>query len=134
MSETKADQSAWLGRTFGVTFSGAEASDRDERVAWAQAGWAAARTTALASLKQLEAAIRALKDPQSDPAIILVRAIMANLTEVPSTKAAVGELRRYLESDPIIGDAEMPNGFGVKVRLRAPLCARLDDLDSALPA
>ncbi len=92
------------------------------------AGWQAARGTALASLKALEGAFRKMKEPETDRAIILLRAIQANLTEAPTTPAQVKELETYLSSDRIIQEAEMPNGFGFKVELRRPLLAALAGL------
>jgi hypothetical protein len=89
------------------------------------AGWQAARGVALASLKVLEGAFRKMKEPETDRAIILLRAIQANLTEAPTTPAQVTELENYLTTDRIIQEAEMPNGFGFKVALREPLLAAL---------
>jgi hypothetical protein len=90
--------------------------------------WQAERGTALASLKKLEGAFRAMKEPEVDRAIILLRAIQANLTAAPTTPAQVRELEAYLNTDRIIQEAEMPNGFGFKVELRKPLLAALAGL------
>ena len=87
--------------------------------------WTSARATALASLKALEGAYRGMKHPLSDRAIILVRAIQANLTAEPGTPAQVKELESYLVGDRIIAEAESPNGFGFEVKLRVPLMAAL---------
>jgi len=92
------------------------------------AGWQAARGTALASLKALEGAFRDMKEPETDRAIILLRAIQANLTAAPTTPAQVKELETYIKTDRIIQEAEMPNGFGFKVELRDPLLAALAGL------
>lgn len=94
----------------------------------AMATWQAARTNALGTLKALENAIRAMDDPDGAAAIILVRAIHGNLTAVPSTPRQVAELERYITTDDIIAEAEAPNGFGIKVELRAPLLAALTRL------
>jgi hypothetical protein len=64
-------------------------------------------------------------------AVILLRAIAANLTEEPSTPQQLAELRRYLETDDVIEEAEEPNGFGIEVSLRAPLLEALSALESA---
>lgn len=93
--------------------------------------WRSARVAALASLKQLERAFRGMDDPLVDPAIILLRAIAANLTAEPATAAQVKELLVYLRSDPIIEEAEMENGFGITVELRRPLLAALATLARA---
>ncbi len=92
------------------------------------AGWRAARTAAINTLKELEAAIRDMDVPERDEAVILVRAIQANLTAEPSTPQQVAELQRYIESDDIFAEAEDPTGFGIKVELRVPLLAALDGL------
>lgn len=85
-------------------------------------------------LKQLEKAIRGMRDPKGDQAIILVKAISANLTAAPETMNDVGELRRNFATDRVIGIAERPNGFGIDVKIRAPLTARLDVLERTLTA
>ncbi len=113
---------AWVARVLGVTVS-------PRAVSPALAGWQGARMQAITTLRALEAAIRTMEVPQRDPAIILVRAIAANLTESPVTVAQQAALRRYLETDDIIAEAEDPNGFGITVRLRAPLLAALAGLE-----
>ncbi len=87
--------------------------------------WQGAREKAVNQLKALAKAIAAAKDPDSAPAIILVNAIIKNLTARPDTAQKVQELERYIQTDDIIGDAELPNGFGVTVRLKQPLLAAL---------
>lgn len=73
-----------------------------------------------------------MDDPDGDEAIILVKAIQANLTETPATLRQVEELERYITTDDIVTDAEAPNGFGVKVELRTPLLAALTELRTAM--
>lgn len=97
-------------------------------------GWTRARTAALAQLLALEKAIRGMNDPEGDAAIILVKAIQANLTARPATRQAIAELERYITTDDIIDEAQGPNGFGLTVELRSPLLAALTGLRSALPA
>ena len=63
--------------------------------------------------------------PKKDAAIILVRAIRANLTEAPGTPQQVDELERYLKTDAIIVAAETPNVFGIQIALRTPLLQAL---------
>ena len=114
----------WVTRVLGYRFPSV-AAVQPGGSAGAMTGWQAARSTALASLKALEGAFRAMKQPQTDRAILLLRAIQANLTAEPATPAQVEELERYLSTDRIIEEAEMPNGFGFKVELRVPLLAAL---------
>lgn len=127
MAPQRDEKAAWLERVLGVRAQGAA----PDGTGAAMAGWAAARATALASLKALENAYRGMKHPLSDPAIILLRAIQANLTAEPARPAQVQELEAYLTGDQIITEAESPNGFGFKVALRAPLLAALDGLKRA---
>jgi hypothetical protein len=92
------------------------------------AGWRTARAAAMASLKALETAVRGMDAPERDAAVVLLRAIQANLTAEPVTPQQVAELQRYIETDDIIAEAEDPNGFGITVELRAPLLAALAGL------
>jgi hypothetical protein len=128
MAAAQDDKAAWLERVLGLRIAGGSGLDD------ALAGWEAARGTALASLKALEGAFRGMKHPATDPAIILLRAIQANLTAAPTTPQQVKELATYLTTDSIIKEAEMPNGFGFTVELRAPLMAALAVLHRQLGA
>jgi len=100
----------------------------------ALAQWQTARGDALTALRQLENAFRNMQHAASDRAIILLRAIQANLTAAPTSLAQIAELENYLNTDRIITEAEMPNGFGFKVQLRAPLLAALTELRHAAGA
>jgi hypothetical protein len=123
-SANRSAQDAWVSRVLGVeTKSGRKV----ESVARARASeqWRAARETVLATLKDLETSIRSMNDPLSDDAVILVRAIAANLTAQPQTPQQINELKRYLQNDTIIDDAESENGFGIKVEIRTPLISAL---------
>jgi hypothetical protein len=129
----KADQEDWVRRVLGCDV-GTAAKGAPGELKAAQEKWARSRAEALGSLRGLETAIRGMNDPLGDKAIILVKAIAANLTAVPDTKRSVAELRRYIETDSIIGDAELPNGFGIEVKLRAPLAEALAALERSLAA
>lgn len=96
--------------------------------------WTQARIAVLGQLLALEKAIRGMKDPEGDAAIILVKAIQANLTARPDTRQAVAELERYISTDDIIDEAQGPNGFGLTVEIRTPLLAALSKVRAALPA
>lgn len=97
-------------------------------------GWKTARAAAVAQLKALAAAIAAAKDPETKDAIILVQAIIKNMTEEPKTAQQVAELDRYLRTDDILVEAEEPNPFGVTVNFRGPLLTALEPLKAALAA
>ncbi len=121
-------KAAWVARVLGWS---PDATPPRNGPADAMASWSTARATALASLKALENAYRGMKHPLSDSAVILLRAIQANLTADPATPARVKELENYLTGDRIIAEAETPNGFGLEVALRKPLLAALDGLKRA---
>jgi hypothetical protein len=86
------------------------------------------------NLKLLEGHIRAMHDPDGDAAIILVKAIQANLSPRPATAQAVAQLERYISTDQIITEAEGPNGFGIKIVIRSVLLPALASIRAALPA
>jgi len=113
-----------------VAEGGGDADSRGD----ALAAWTAERAKVVAALKLLEMSIRRMRDPEGDAAIILVKAIAANLTPAPSTVQAVAELERYLNTDDIIGEAEEPNGFGIDIRIRDPLLPALAALRSTMAA
>lgn len=96
-------------------------------------GWAAARAKAAGQLRRLASAIAATQEPAGEPLIVMLRAILKNLTVAPRRRAEVVELERYLREDDIIADAESPNPFGVHVALRAPLLRALQALKETLP-
>ncbi len=66
--------------------------------------WKATRNWAIQSLKVVAQDIAAAKDPLSAAAIIKIKAVIANLTEAPSTPEQVNELDRYLSQDDVIDD------------------------------
>src|SRR5277367_4809237 len=125
-------QVQWVDRVLGVSVaagapadgSGSTAPGSTTPASRGMAGWRAARATAISTLKELEAAIRGMDAPEReeavlrDEAVILVRAIQANLTAEPTTPQQVAELQRYIEGDDIFAETEDPNGFGIKVELR----------------
>ena len=123
MSESvAAQQAAWVSRVLGVDPGVAPAGMRD---------WQAARSAAIGSLDRLASAVARLEHPSRDKAIVLLRAIRANLTESPATAQQQAALRRYIETDDVIEEAEAPNGFGITVSLRAPLLSALAGLEGA---
>ncbi len=130
---TRSLEDDWVLAAFGIDPSSLPSATQPATAGDGATGWADARATVLQSLKSLENAIKAMKNPLGDKAIILVKSIAANLTAAPSTHEQVAELRRYLESDSVIGDAEAPNGFGIQVKIRAPLLASLATLEQGLP-
>ncbi len=121
---------AWVRRFLAID---PRAAQEAPSLPEALARWSRERAEVLGQLKELELAIRVMGDPLGDAAIILVRAISANLTERPDSKNRVAELRAYLTTDSIIDDAELENGFGIDVRIRAPLLPVLDALDRVVP-
>ena len=122
-----AKKNEWMGRVLGVAFGA------DSGGGAALAAWQHARADAVAQLRKLGRAIEAVNDPEASSAIILIEAIVKNLTSKPADRRAVAELNRYLSTDDIITEAERPNGFGMKVALREPLLRALVPLASELP-
>ena len=134
-SRDRAALDDWLRRVLGFDPGDAtEPSGAPQDLSTALEAWAGTRATVIAQLRALEAAIRAFKDPLADAAIIQVKAIAANLTPRPDTRRSVEELVRYIASDPLVQDAELPNGFGLTVAIRKPLGAALATLARAMPA
>lgn len=119
---TDAERQAWLERVLGISVPAVAPASGVDR---ALAGWQAVRGTALASLKALEGAFRGMEHPERDKAVILLKAIQANLTAAPTTPQQIRELAGYLNTDDVIAEAEMPNGFGLKIELKKPLLSAL---------
>ncbi|MFY7856367.1 MAG: hypothetical protein ACOVQT_09535 [Rubrivivax sp.] len=98
------------------------------------AAWQKACSGALGQLKALQTHIGKMQHPRGNAALILLKSIQANLSARPDSAAQVAELRRYLETDDIIREAERPNGFGLTVELRQPLLAALAVLEQEVTA
>ena len=121
---TSDEKSAWLARVLGITLPHGTGPD-------ALAAWQRARAAAVTNLNTLADKIAGVGHPQRDQAIILLRAVRANLTEAPVSPRQQAELRRYLETDDVIEEAEAPNGLGILIVLRSPLLAALAHLEGA---
>lgn len=104
----------------------------DNKLAAALAQWTAARSKVLFDLKGIEQGIRAMKDPDGDAAIILLKAVQANLSARPDTLQAVAELERYISTDEIVEEAEAPNGFNIQPDIRNALPKALRAIRDAL--
>jgi hypothetical protein len=137
MADALDGKNEWVARVLGVSVASAQDEDEGSSAESEEAGsppltgmaaWKAARALALSTLKALESGIRAMKDPEGDQAIILLRAIQANLTAEPVTPQQMDELENYIMNDDIIEEAQDPNGFGITVELRVPLLAALASL------
>ncbi len=96
------------------------------------AAWQRARNAAVAQLNQLGAAIAASKDPQARAALIQLKAIGGNLTPSPAHPQGVAELERYLRTDDVLVDVEVPNPFGIRIAVREPLLAALGALKAEM--
>lgn len=126
-------QRAWVGRVLGLQFSREEAPPGNIDLDIALQAWQTARTGVVTQLRGLSKEIDATGDPESVPAIILLQAIIKNLTPKPSTLRSVDELERYLTTDSIIEEAEGPNGLGIDVAIKAPLLPVLKTLRESMP-
>jgi len=98
------------------------------------AAWQAAREKVVVQLRALSQAIVEAKDPDARRGVILLQSIIKNLTAKPESKQQVQELRRYLQTDEVIEDAESPNPFGLTIDLKQPLLSALDGIDRELAA
>ena len=134
MSGPSDKKAAWVLAVLGIDIGRTTISDSAAKLspADAMAGWKAARAKAITSLKTLEGAIAKAGLVDSTKAIILIKAICANLSEEPATPQQIAELQRYLEDDDIIEEAESPNGYGIQISLRDPLLDALDELEDAI--
>ena len=131
----RAVQAEWVHRVLGIDPAGSSGgSGGGGGVKAALDRWTASRSEVVGQLRKLESAIKGMQHPSGDRAIILVRAIIANLTPAPDSKRSVAELRRYIETDDIIDDAESQNGFGIDIRIREPLLPVLEALDRSIAA
>lgn len=119
------EKAEWLQRVLGVAAAARPTTGSSPGLDQALAGWQAARGTAIGALKALEGAFRTIEHPARDKAIILLKAVQANLTAAPTTPQQIKELAAWLNTDDVITEAEMPNGFGLKVELRRPLLLAL---------
>src|ERR1035441_2097331 len=88
---------AWVSRVLGVDVAAdgkATTATAPPSRTRAAEQWGTARETVLETLKDLEMSIRSMNDPLGNDAIILVKAIAANLTAAPQTPQQIGELKR----------------------------------------
>jgi hypothetical protein len=68
------------------------------------AAWQAARSDVIARLREVGKEIAAANHAESAPALIELKAVIANLTEKPATKQQIAELERYLGDDDVVLD------------------------------
>lgn len=94
----------------------------------AKAQWTAARTTAVADLRELAAELAQSKLPETAKGLILINSIIKNLTPEPWQPRQVDELVRYLTDDDVVADA------GLAFDLSGPLLESLAELKRRLPA
>jgi hypothetical protein len=122
MSAT-AEQWAWVRRVLNPPMmrpeSAAGASPIEQ--------WQAARRLVIGQIGVLMRAIEAEGDPNGGRAVILLRAVAANLTAVPDARG-VAELARFITADDIVAAADAPNRFGIALGIRAQLEPALDAL------
>jgi hypothetical protein len=114
---------AWVERVLGLRLQPVSATDGA-----AMKLWQAERANAVANLRALANEIVKAGDPEARRAVILLQAIIKNLTPMPDSLQSVAELERYLTDDDIIVDADQPNPFGVDLKLRAALLPALAGL------
>lgn len=125
MAQSSADaRAAWVWQVLGVAIPMAAHPAPSASVA-AEAGWGPARDAAVATLRALEAAIKKRAHPRADQVLVMVLGVRANLPGPPLSPQKAADLRRWLDTDEIVAALELPNVFGIQVRLREPLLAAL---------
>lgn len=117
-------ETVWVTRVLGVPAAGSGARGTSDP----RQGWRDARETAVRTLSTLEAGMRKSPHPLRDRAIIIVRAVRANLTAEPDSIQKVAELENYLMNDAVVAAVETPNVLGIDVVIRKPLLAALGAL------
>lgn len=125
-----AEQQQWIARVLGI----AAAVATQSRPGAGLASWQREREAAIGRLRQLAAAIGGSGDAEARDAVVLVQAIIKNLTAKPDSRNMVTELERWLRTDDILEDAEAPNPFGIELDVREPLLRALAELRADLPA
>jgi hypothetical protein len=139
MAESSDLKDAWTARVLGVDVSQSSASGEPEPPASVRDGpsmrlWQTERAKAVANLRALSAEIVKSQDAEARDAVILLQAIIKNLTPMPESGQSVAELQRYIEQDDIIDDAEAENPFGIDLKLRAALLPALAGLQKEYAA
>lgn len=91
--------------------------------------WAKARQDAITALKEVAREIAEMKDPESGQAVVMISAVVKNLTAEPRTASQVAELVRYINGDDVVLDvSEWAND------IRTPLLKALSQLHRAVSA
>jgi hypothetical protein len=96
--------------------------------------WQAACTEVKNQIRKVEAEIVKAKHPNSAKAVMRLESILKNLGDDPSTQQDVLELERWIEGDDVITRVEVPNAWGIPVKVREKLLPVLGTLKSQLPA
>jgi len=91
----------------------------------ALSAWKAAREEAIAKLKEVGKEIAIANHPDSAPALIELKAVIANLTAEPSTAQQIAEVERYLDDDVVLDVCEFAHD------IRTPLLEALLQLKQA---
>lgn len=95
----------------------------------AMSAWAQQRGAAVTSLKDIAARIAAARHPRSAPALLQIKAVIANLTPEPKTLQQVNDLERWLATDAVVRDI-----CALDQDLRTPLLQALGGLRAAISA
>jgi len=88
--------------------------------------WQSARAEVITRLREVGKEIAAANHPESAPALIELKALIANLTEKPVSPQQIQELQRYLDQDDVVLDV-----CELAYDIRTPLLSALDALERA---
>ena len=115
-----------LGKTPTPT-GGGESQPQDLRAALAD--WQKVRQGVVDDLRKLCGAVAKTPHPKLKEAIVMINAVIKNLTPEPATLQQVKELERYLKQDDVVADVS-----NLALDIREPLLASLNTLKPQLQA
>ncbi len=119
---------AWVSRVLGVEL-GSRGPGAPPNLQAALTEWAAVRDRVTATLREIADEVAAAKLPETDGALIELKAVVANLAGEPSTQQRLNELRTWVEGDDVVAEvSELADD------IRTPLLGALAHVGDALHA
>ena len=98
----------------------------------ALAAWKKARSRVFGSLKELGRTVVTIQDPEAKEALIMLKAVQANISEKPDSLRKIQELERYVTTDDVVAEIQEPNPFGIEVDITDPLMNALGTIKESL--
>lgn len=128
MSRVDPTKIAWVSRVLAVEL-GKRSSDASPDLQAALTEWAAVRDRVTGTLRAIASEVAAAKLPESDGALIELKAVVANLAGEPSSQQRLKELRAWVEGDDVVAEvSELADD------IRTPLLGALTHVADALRA